>query len=234
MRSGRETEWLHVARDLIAGRRAVRAFHPQPVDKQVLADVIDLARYAPSGSNTQPWRVYAISGARQQAVIARLCAAFDAPDGAERYQEEYRYYPRQWQSPYLERRRKNGFDLYGLLGIGREDKVAMRAQHRRNMEFFGAPVTLVFTIDRVMGQGSWLDYGMFAQNVMLAARAHGLATCPQAAVNPYHAILREELQWSDAEMLVCCMALGYEDHGALIGKLQTEREQVASFLNFIE
>lgn len=234
MINGAEPEMLRYARDLIGGRRAIRAFRPIAVERHVVADVIDLARYAPSGSNTQPWKVYAVSGARLQALAERLCVAFDAPDAAEKYKEEYDYYPRQWRSPFIERRRKNGWDLYGLLGIRKGDKAAMHAQHRRNLEFFGAPVALFFTVDREMGQGSLLDYGMFAQNVMLAARAHGLATCPQAAVNPYHMILREEMQWDASEMLVCCMSLGYPDHDALISKLQTEREPVTSFLNFIE
>lgn len=225
---------LASATHLIAGRRAVRAFQPRPVSEEVIAAVIELARYAPSGSNTQPWKVYAVTGSKQTAIINRLRAAFDDPDAAGRHLEEYDYYPREWHPPYLERRRKVGWDLYSLLGISKDDKRRMHAQHRRNVEFFDAPVTLFFTIDRIMGKGSWLDYGMFIQNVMLAARAHGLASCPQAAVNPFHAILREELGWPDAEMLVCSMSMGYEDHDALIGQLKTERAPVESILQFFD
>jgi nitroreductase len=149
---------------------------------EMVKQILDLARYAPSGSNTQPWKVYVATDDTQRLIIDRLSAAFNTPDAAIRYVEEYAYYPKQWQPPYIDRRRKVGWDLYTLLGIGKTDKQRMQVQHRRNVEFFGAPVSLFFTIDRIMEQGSWLDYGMFLQNVLLAARAHGLATCPQAAL----------------------------------------------------
>ncbi|WP_151636090.1 nitroreductase [Noviherbaspirillum aerium] len=218
--------------EIIAGRRSVRAFLPKPVDTGILESILETASRAPSGTNTQPWKVYVVTGDTQRRVIERLVQAFDDPDKAAKYQEEYPYYPREWIAPYIDRRRKVGWDLYTLLGIGRADKARMHAQHRRNVEFFGAPVSLFFTIDRIMQQGSWLDYGMFLQNVMLAARAHGLETCPQAAMNEFHAVLRELLDWPDNEMMVCSMSLGYEDTGDISGKLVTEREPVRGFARF--
>lgn len=222
------------ATELIAGRRAVRAFLPRPVDRQTVTAVLDLARHAPSGSNTQPWKVCVATGETQRIIKDKLCAAFDDPESVSRHAEEYSYYPKTWQSPYIDRRRKNGWDLYTLLGIAKGDRERMHAQFRRNVEFFGAPVSLFFTIDRVMEQGSWLDYGMFIQNVMLAARAHGLATCPQAAVNPFHGILREILQWPDNEMLVCGMSLGYEDRDAIESRFTTERAPVEAFTRYFD
>jgi len=218
--------------ELIAGRRSVRAFLPTPVEPDVISSILETASRAPSGTNTQPWKVYVVTGETQRRVIERLVQAFDDPDKAEKYQEEYPYYPREWVSPYIDRRRKVGWDLYTLLGIGRTDKARMHAQHRRNVEFFGAPVSLFFTIDRIMQQGSWLDYGMFLQNVMLAARAHGLETCPQAAINEFHPILREMLGWQDGEMMVCSMSLGVEDTSDISGRLVTEREPVEGFARF--
>ncbi|MEC4717811.1 nitroreductase [Noviherbaspirillum sp. CPCC 100848] len=218
--------------EIIAGRRSVRAFLPKPVEPATIAAILETASRAPSGTNTQPWKVYVVTGDTQRRVIERLVQAFDDPDKSTKYQEEYPYYPREWVAPYIDRRRKVGWDLYTLLGIGRADKARMHAQHRRNVEFFGAPVSLFFTIDRIMQQGSWLDYGMFLQNVMLAARAHGLETCPQAAINEFHPILREMLGWPDNEMMVCSMSLGVEDMSDISGRLVTEREPVAGFARF--
>ena len=179
--------------EAIRSRVSMRAFQPTSVPRETLEAVLSLAARAPSGTNTQPWKVYVLQGAKRDAVIDSVCQAHDAlradPSLADEYREAYDYYPRQWVSPFIDRRRENGWGLYGLLGIGKGDKDAMHAQHQRNFRFFDAPVGLMFTIERVMGQGSLLDYGMFIQNIMLAARAHGLHTCPQAAWNGFAKII---------------------------------------------
>jgi len=148
--------------------------------------------------------------------------------------EEYKYYPVEWRSPYIDRRRKVGWDLYALLGLTRDNKAGMHAQHGRNYQFFDAPVGLIFTIDRIMEQGSWLDYGMFLQNVMLAARARGLDTCPQAAFTQYHKILQKELQLPEDQMIVCGMSLGFADMSKIENSLVTERATVSEFVQFLD
>ncbi|PZU42167.1 MAG: nitrobenzoate reductase, partial [Sphingomonas sp.] len=153
---------------------------------------------------------------------------------AGRHKEQYAYYPAQWVAPYIDRRRKVGWDLYGLLGLERGDKAGMHAQHRRNYAFFDAPVGLIFTIDKIMGQGSWLDYGMFLQSIMVAARGRGLDTCPQAAWNQFHAVIADVLGLDEStEMVVVGMALGYAEPDAIENTLLTERESVASFTQFL-
>ncbi|GAB4399125.1 MAG: hypothetical protein OHK0048_11970 [Rhodoferax sp.] len=152
---------------------------------------------------------------------------------AEQYQEEYDYYPRQWVSPYIDRRRENGWGLYGLLGIGKGDKAKMHQQHQQNYRFFGAPVGLMFTVDRIMGRGSLLDYGMFLQNLMLLARAHGLDTCPQAAWNPFAKIILPFIGAGPDEMLVCGMSLGYADTEAVVNRFETPREPVEAFTRWV-
>jgi nitroreductase len=147
---------------------------------------------------------------------------------------QYAYYPTEWRSPYIERRRKIGWDLYSLLGIGKADKLRMHEQHGRNYAFFGAPVGLIFSIETVMQQGSWLDYGMFLQNIMIAARARGLDTCPQAAFTQFHRIIARQLKLKDGEMVVCGMSMGYADPDAVENRLVTEREPVANFTTFVE
>jgi len=173
-----------------------------------------------------------LTGAAKQRLSTAIRAAFDDPDERGRHSEEYAYYPTQWASPYIDRRRKVGWDLYGLLGIGKTDKARMHEQHGRNYAFFDAPVGLIFTIDRVMQQGSWLDYGMFLQNIMVAARARGLDTCPQAAFTQFHRIIEAQLGLADDEMVVCGMSLGHADPSAIENTLITEREPVQGFTRF--
>lgn len=216
-------------REAIAGRRSVRAFRPDPVPRETVAEILALASRAPSGTNMQPWRVHVLAGAAKEALSQAVLAAHDAgaAGGAE-----YRYYPEKFFEPYLSRRRKVGWDMYGLIGIEKGDKERMHAQHGRNYVFFDAPVGMIFTIDRRLEIGSWLDYGMFLQNVSLAARGFGLETCPQAAFAPHQEVVRGVLQLDEAEVVVCGMALGYEDRDAPINALRTQRAPVAEFADF--
>ena len=214
----------------ILARKAVRAFLPTPVPRETVEDILRVASRAPSGTNTQPWNVHVVTGAAKDALSRDILAAYDDPEEAATHREEYAYYPTDWHSPYIERRRKIGWDLYGLLRIGRADKARMHDQHGRNHLFFDAPVGLFFTIDRRLERGSWLDYGMFLQNVMLAAEARGLATCAQAAWNDYHRVIADILGLAPHEQLVCGMALGYADPRALENSLVTERAPVEDFV----
>jgi nitroreductase len=220
----------------IASRRSLRAFLPTPVPRQTIEAILAVASRAPSGVNTQPWKVTVLTGAAKQRLSQKILAAHDAnaaagSSGAD--VGEYDYYPTEWASPYVERRRKVGWDLYGLLGIAKTDKARMHAQHGRNYRFFDAPVGLIFTIDRILRQGSWLDYGMFLENIMVAARGRGLDTCPQAAFIGFHKIIREELALPDSEMVVCGMSLGYADPNAAENRLVTERAPVEAFTRFL-
>lgn len=212
----------------ILTRRAVRAFLPDPVSAETVREILDVSARAPSGTNIQPWRAYAVAGAAKERLSKVVLAARDR-DEAE---AEFEYYPTSWREPYLSRRRKVGYDLYGLLGIEKGDKAAMWAQFTRNFEFFGAPVGLFFTLDRDMEIGSWMDMGMFLQNVMLAARARGLDSCPQAAWVHYHKVIRKELSFGKDEVLVCGMSLGHADETAPENALVTEREPVENFAQF--
>lgn len=218
---------------VISSRHSVRAFLPTPVADEELRQILEVAARAPSGTNTQPWKVYVLQGQRLAQLATRLVQAHHDPHAQQRYTEEYAYYPRQWVSPYIDRRRKVGWDLYALLGLTREDKAGMHAQHGRNYQFFDAPVGLIFTIDRIMEQGSWLDYGMFLQNIMLAAKARGLDTCPQAAFTQFHQIIEQELVLPANEMLVCGMSLGYADISCVENSLTTERASVEQFAVFL-
>ncbi|MFZ6849495.1 nitroreductase [Undibacterium sp. RuRC25W] len=228
------SEVQQIVDEVIISRRSIRAFLPDLISESDIEKMLDIAQRAPSGSNTQPWKVYVLMGARLKELSAAILDVHNHPSVDKPHTEEYNYYPVSWVSPYLERRRKVGWDLYALLGLGRENRQGMHAQHGRNYAFFDAPVGLIFTIDRVMEQGSWLDYGMFLQNIMLAAKGRGLDTCPQAAFTQYHKIIADQLKLPANEMLVCGMALGYADHSKIENTLVTERQPTPQFVTFVK
>jgi nitroreductase len=222
----------------VLSRFSARAYLDKPVDKSVIEDLLQVAARAPSGTNTQPWNVYVVQGARKDKLVSEVCEAHNAmaanPALAAEYAEEYDYYPSKWVSPYIDRRRECGFGLYGVLGIGKGDKDKMHLQHQQNYRFFDAPVGLIFTVDKVMGRGSLLDYGMFLQSVMVAARARGLHTCPQAAWNNFSKIIYKHVGASDNEMMVCGMSLGYADEAAVVNTFKTTRVDARDFTHWVE
>jgi nitroreductase len=218
--------------DAIVSRRSVRAFLPDPVDSAVVRDILEVAARAPSGTNMQPWRVYVTTGETKRRLSEAILNSGVRAEKAE--WDEYKYYPDQFFEPYLTRRRAVGYGLYGLLGIGRREVDRMRAQHDRNFVFFDAPVGMIFTIDRRLNTGSWVDYGMFLQNIMIAARARGLHTCPQAAFAPYHRQIRPVLGLADEEVVICGMALGYEDVTRPENDLRTERAPLDAWATFAD
>ncbi len=213
----------------IVGRKSVRAYLDKPVAQETVAHILEVASRAPSGTNMQPWRVHVVAGEAKTKLSRAIHDSFTS--GGMR-SSEYKYYPDQFFEPYLTRRRKVGFDLYGLLGIQKGDTVAMARQLGQNYLFFGAPVGLMFTVDRRLEIGSWLDYGYFLEAVCVAARANGLDTCSQQAFAYFHAIIREQLALDPNEVVVCGMALGYADWSATINTLKTDRAPVSEFATF--
>lgn len=222
---------------IIQNRRSIRAFTQQTVSQETIHQLLHTASYAPSGTNTQPWQVYIVSGAKQaeisQTVINAINAARDNPELAKNHQEAFAYYPEQWISPYIDRRRENGWSLYGLLNIQKGEKDKMHTQHLRNYQFFDAPVALFFTTHQIMGHGAKMDVAMFMQNLMLTAKAHGLDTCAQAAWNAYHRLVLPLLGASDEEILVGAMALGYADSEHIVNTLTPPREAVDNFTHWL-
>ena len=224
--------------EAITSRMSVRAFTKDAVSKDVILKLLNIASRAPSGTNTQPWKAYVVDGESLKELCGKVCAAYDAiaanPELAKEFQPAYDYYPTKWFSPYIDRRRENGWGLYGLLGITKGDKEKMHAQHRKNFEAFGAPVCLFFTIDKELGRGSMLDYGMFLQNIMVAARGEGLDTCPQAAWNDYAKIILPIIGAQENEMLVCGMALGYADTNEPVNSFHTPRVSAEDFTTWVK
>ncbi len=224
-----ETE---IVDEAILSRRSVRAYLPKPVDPRLIREILQLGARAPSGTNMQPWKAYVVQGARKQAISDAILNSGIRAEKA--HWEEYRYYPDKFFEPYLTRRRTVGYALYNAIGIERREIERMRAQHDRNFTFFDAPVGIIFTIDRRLNQGSWLDHGMMLQTVMIAARARGLHTCPQAAFAPYHRQIRPILDIPEEEIVVCGLALGYEDTSKPENNFRTEREPLENWVTFVD
>lgn len=214
----------------ITSRRSVRGFRADPVPRPVIEAILKTAARAPSGTNMQPWQVHVLTGPALDRLGAAATAAYLDPDEPAAW--PYRYYPDPFVEPYLSRRRKVGWDLYGLLGIEKGDTARMQRQHARNFRFFGAPVGMIFTIDDRLEIGSWLDFGMFLQSIMIAARGHGLHTCPQAAFAGHQGALRRALALAEDRVVVCGMALGTEDTDARANALRTDRAPLADWARF--
>ena len=213
-------------------RKSIRAFCPDPVSRVLVERILAGAARAPSGTNIQPWRVRVLMGAARQRLVDAVLSFRAIHPGVEHW--GYSYYPAKWQEPYLGRRRKVGWDLYGLLGINRSDIDRIQAQHNRNFMFFDAPVGLIFTIETELERGSWLDYGMFLQSVTLAAEAEGLGTCLQACWVAHADVVSNTLSFAPNEQIVCGLALGYPDQDSSVNRLTTERAPVDEFVTFID
>jgi nitroreductase len=217
--------------EAIRSRQSVRAFLPEPVERTTVEELLRLASRSASGSNIQPWRVRVIAG---ETKVRLTQAIFDAVarDGFEPYQREWNYYPVRWREPFLGRRRKIGWEMYSLLGVAKGDFEGTQQARMRNYEFFGAPVGMMFTLDEDLEIGSWLDLGIFLGSIMIAARGHGLHTCPQAAFADFHSVIRPVLDIPENEIIVCGMALGHIDPDAPVNGLKTERADLDAFVTF--
>lgn len=212
-------------------RKSVRSFLDKEVEKEKIKTILDNAKCAPSGVNTQPWRVCVVSKDKKKAIEAKVIEAFE---GGQKAAMDYQYYPLQWEEPYKSRRKETGLLMYRTLGISREDKERQVEQWKANYRAFDAPVVLYFFIDASLEKGSYLDYGMFLQSVMLAATELGLGSCPQAALAEFPDIVKEELGIGQDKVLLCGMALGYEDTDASINSYRTERISLEEFVSFYE
>jgi nitroreductase len=216
--------------DAAFSRRSVRGFLDRPVPAELLEQVLTVAATAPSGSNTQPWRVFVLTGSRLAALGGALQAAYL---GDEPRRPEYEHYASPLPELYYGRRRECGWGLYGTLGIARGERDRSKAYRATNYNFFSAPVGMVFTIHRQLNLGSWLDYGMFLQTAMLAARSVGLHTCVEGSIAEYPDIVRLHLSPGADELILCGMALGYADPAAPINAYQPRRCAVTDFATFV-
>jgi nitroreductase len=217
--------------DAIAQRHSCRAYTKKAVTKEQIKRILTIASHAPSGANTQPWQVAVVTGGKKKILQDTIQHAFES---GIKPKPDYPYYPTQWQAPYILRRKQCGIQLYNSLNIKRDDSARRQAQWAANYRAFDAPVMLLFLMDDIMQTGSYLDYGMFLQSVMLSAMAEGLATCPQAALAEYPDIIRQTLGYSDSKHVLCGIALGYEETQAPVNLYRTERVSAEQFADFFD
>ncbi len=215
--------------DALKQRISVRAFKPDPVPESLLRDILEVAKFAPSGGNLQPWRLIAVAGAERDALVALARSNLPGDEG------ERLVYPANLWEPFRSRRFKVGEDMYALMGIPREDKTARLMHLAKNFEFFGAPCALFFVIDTRMGHGQWAHLGMFMQSIALAALERGVSSCMQEAWARMRAPLHVHFGLGENEMIYCGMALGYADESAPVNALRSDRaplEEIAEFRGF--
>jgi len=208
-------------------RISIRQFLPRPLDERLVREILDVARWSPSGGNLQAWRVIAVAGEAREAVV-RLAAESGvtyAPDVADGRP----VYPSNLWDPYRTRRYKLGEDMYALLGIPRGDRQGRLAQWARNYQFFGAPVGLFFVIEERMGHAQWAHLGMLIQSVALAATERGIGSCMQESWSSLRAPLKAHFNLAPDEMIYCGMALGFADPAAAVNTLRSERAEVDEF-----
>ena len=217
--------------DALKQRKSVRAYLDQAVEPSKINAILDAARHAPSGVNTQPWQVAVVSGKTKQSLQEKIETTFRSGDKGK---ADYGYYPSEWKEPFTSRRKECGLLMYKTLGIERTDRERQTDQWAANYRAFDAPVMLLFFMDSAMREGSYMDYGMFLQSILLAAEEQGLATCPQASIANYPEIIKSELGYGDDTVLLCGIALGYEDKDALVNSYRTSREEVDSFTHFFD
>jgi nitroreductase len=212
--------------EALKARISIRAFKPDPIPETLVREIIDVARYAPSGGNLQPWKVIAVAGAERDAVSALARANLPG------LEDDRPVYPANLWEPYRTRRFKVGEDMYALLNIPRENKAARLMHLAQNFDFFGAPVGLFFTIDRRMGHGQWAHLGMFMQSVALAALERGVQSCMQEAWARMRAPLHARFGLDEQDMIYCGMALGYADMTKPVNMLRSDRAPVDEFATF--
>ena len=210
-------------------RKSTRAFLDKEVPMDTINEIIEQSKTAPSGVNTQPWQVAVIQGESKNNLCNKFEMAFRA---GVKGSKDYKYYPVEWRDEYKQRRKECGLMLYSTLNISREDKERQIDQWALNYQAFNAPVILLFFIDRSMEKGSFMDYGMFIQSIMLSAVEKGLATCPQAALGEYPDIVRQEFPEYKDKMVLCGLALGYEDKGQIVNSYRTPREDLSRFVRY--
>ena len=217
--------------EALKSRISTRAFLDKPVSEAALRNLIDLARWSPSGGNLQPWRVHVVTGSARDRLIATVQKAISENPFAD--ESELAIYPPKLGEPWRTRRYEVGETLYEKLGIPREDKPARIKQLLRNFDFFGAPVGLFFSLDRQFDKGQWSHLGMFMQSLALAAAEKGLATCMQEAWAARAKTVSAFLGLEEHERLYCGMALGYADPSAKVNELRSSRVPVDDFTTFI-
>lgn len=217
--------------EALAARKSTRAFLDREVSREKIIRILKAAGHAPSGTNVQPWQVAVVTGKKKEELTTAMNTAFQKEGGGTM---DYQYYPLEWCEPYKKRRVSCGAQLYAALGIKRHDKEARLTQWAANYQAFGAPVILFFFLDPIMKKGSFLDYGMFIQSVMLAAVEEGLATCAQAALGQFPDLVKDALGYDRETILIGGMALGYEDKDAKVNSYRTPREEVEVFTRFFE
>jgi len=214
--------------EAVASRIACRWFLDKPVDPKIVKDLIVRAQRAASGGNLQSWNIYALMGEPLKQFKRRAAAAIDGKNPRS-FPSEYPIYPDDMGEPYVARREHHGVQLYGALGIDRNDAEGRLKQFKRNFEFFNAPAALFISINRKLGPGQWADLGGYIHALAFLARGYGLDTCPQEAWARLYKTVGEFVEIPPEQMLFCGMAIGYGDRSHPANSFHSPRAELHEF-----
>src|SRR3984893_15069008 len=217
--------------EAVDSRIACRWFLDTPVDAALIRDLVTRAARAASGGNLQSWQTYRLAGAPLGA-LQRKGAAHIAGTDPRHDDAEYPIYPKTMWEPYKSRREEHGVQLYGALGVARDDAEGRLRQYKRNFEFFNAPVALFIAIDRKLGPGQWADLGGYIHTLMFLARGYGLDSCPQESWARMHAIVGPFVKMPPEQMLFCAVCIGYGDRSHPANSFRSLRAAPEEFCRF--
>ena len=209
-------------------RKSTRGFLKKAISNSLIKELLLKSSRSPSGGNLQPWRIFVVNKRTMNLFLEfqENHPDFDDP--------EYDIYPPNLSEPYRSSRYELGEDMYSLLGIPREDKIARFEQVAKNFNFFGVPAGLFCFVDKQMGPPQWSDLGMFLQTFMLLAQESGISTCAQECWSLKHQMVKKFVGADESLMLFCGMAIGYEDKNNRINKLSSSREPLENWVNFVK
>ncbi len=212
----------------VQGRRSIRAFLPDPVPREKVLKAAEIARWAPSWGNTQPWEMVVADGDK----VRQLADAFSEESAKSEPRPDISM-PAGFPDPHKVRYVGLGKALFDAMGIQRGDKDA-RKQHYTNMyRFFGAPAVVYFVIDARLNEPySCLDIGSIGTTFCYAAFQEGLGTIYLAASMHFPDIVRRVLEIPAEKKVVIGIAIGYPHPDAPASLFRSSRESVQSILRF--
>ena len=218
-------------KDIIKSRYSVRSFTKKNVDIEIIKEMLQISKCAPSGGNIQPWKVYVVTGNAKEKLIERALSNYD--NGVQE-KIEYEIYPNPLDEEYKKRRSECATDMYAALSIEQDDIESRLTQIRENFKFFGAPVGMIITIDKAFAVNGWGHVGMFIQNICLSAIDNDMGTCLQESWSIYPETVKDVLNIPDNEVVWCGIALGYPNLEHPINNYRTSRESIDKFVTFIK
>ncbi|MBI2831022.1 MAG: nitroreductase [Chloroflexi bacterium] len=210
-------------------RKSIRGYKPDPVPKEVIAEILEVAKRAPSAMNTQPWFITAVTGKVLDDIKRANMGLMDAGE-AVRPDVTYNVH----SGKYRERQVALAIDIFKLMGIAREDKEKRALWARRGGRFFDAPTALILSRERppVGPKNACFDIGAIVQTICLVAVSYGLGTCIEDQGLFFPDVVRKLTGIPESHELVIGISIGYPDWDFPANALVSRREPLEGFVSW--